>query len=58
MTINIKKLEEILNDNLSIKKRGLLITILLLKDSKPEFTLAKLKSTIKIKDYYQKLQVI
>jgi len=55
MTINIKKLEEILNDNLSIKKRGLLITILLLKDSKPEFTLAKLKSTIKIKDYYQDL---
>jgi len=55
MTINIKKLEEILNDNLSINKRGLLITILLLKDSKPEFTLAKLKSTIKIKDYYQDL---
>ena len=55
MTINIKKLEEILSDNLSIKKRGLLITILLLKDTKPEFTLAKLKSNIKMKDFYQEL---
>ncbi len=55
MTISIKKLEELLNDNLSIKKRGLLITILLLKDSKPEFTLAKLKSSINVKNYYNEL---
>ena len=55
MKINIKKLEELLNDNLSIKKRGLLITILLLKDSKPEFTLAKLKSSINIQKFYKEL---
>ena len=55
MIINIKKKEELLNDNLSVKKRGLLITILLLKDTKPEFTLAKLKTSIKMRDYYQEL---
>lgn len=55
MIINIKNLQQILNDNLSISKRGLLITILLLKDSKPEFTLAKLKSSINIKNYYKEL---
>ena len=44
-----------LNENLTIVQRGLLITILLLKDTKPEYTLAKLKSTIKIKEYHQDL---
>lgn len=55
MTINIKSIQDILNDKLSITQRGLLITILLVKDTKPEFTLAKLKSSIKIKEYYQDL---
>ena len=55
MIINIKNIQEILNDKLSVTQRGLLITILLVKDTKAEFTLAKLKSAIKIKEYYQDL---
>lgn len=55
MTINITNISELLNDKLTITQRGLLITILLVKDTKAEFTLAKLKSTIKIKEYYQDL---
>jgi uncharacterized phage protein (TIGR02220 family) len=55
MIINLKNIQEILNDKLSVTQRGLLITILLVKDTKPEYTLAKLKSTIKIKEYYHDL---
>ncbi len=55
MIIQVQNIKDLLNDELSIEQRGLLITILLLKDTKPEFTLAKLKSEIKIKEHYQNL---
>lgn len=55
MIVRLNNIKEILNSDLSVCQRGLLITILLLKDSKPEYTLAKLKSEIKLKEYYQEL---
>lgn len=55
MIVKLSNIQEILNSDLTICQRGLLITILLLKDSKPEYTLAKLKSEIKMKEYYQDL---
>ena len=55
MTININNIAELLNSDLTVVQRGLLITMLLVKDTKPEYTLAKLKSTIKITEYNQDL---
>ena len=55
MIIKIENIKQLLSSQLSVSQRGLLITILLLKDTKPEYTLAKLKSEIKIKEYYQDL---
>ena len=55
MTININNIKDLLDENLSVAQRGLLITILLVKDAKPEYTLAKLKSTIKMKEFNQDL---
>ena len=55
MVVNIEHISKLLTDDLSIVQRGLLITILLLKDTKPEYTLAKLKQTIKMKEYNQDL---
>lgn len=46
MVINIKNLEEILDDKISLVGRGILITILLLKDKDPKITLAKCKTKI------------
>ena len=58
MKVNITNIGDLLNDKLSVVQRGLLITILLVKDTKPEYTLAKLKSTIKIKEFYQDLIIL
>lgn len=55
MVVKITNIKDILSSKLSITERGLLITILLVKDTKPEYTLAKLKSEIKIKEHYQDL---
>lgn len=46
MTINIKKVSEILDSGLSMTQRGILITILLMKDSTPKLTLAKCKASL------------
>jgi len=58
MIINITQIKDLLNDKLTVVQRGLLITILLVKDTKPEYTLAKLKSEIKIKEFYQDLIIL
>tara|TARA_R110002050_G_scaffold117237_2_gene233988 strand:+ start:373 stop:1119 length:747 start_codon:yes stop_codon:yes gene_type:complete len=58
MIINITNISELLNNKLTVQQRGLLITMLLIKDTKPEYTLAKLKSTIKIKEYHQDLIIL
>tara|TARA_R110000803_G_scaffold210449_1_gene282293 strand:+ start:211 stop:969 length:759 start_codon:yes stop_codon:yes gene_type:complete len=55
MVVNIEHISNLLRDDISIVQRGLLITILLLKDTKPEYTLAKLKQTIKMTEYNQDL---
>jgi len=46
MRVNIKNLKEIVNDGLSITQRGILITILLMKDETPKLTLAKCKASL------------
>ena len=46
MKINIKKVSEILDSGLSMAQRGILITILLMKDSTPKLTLAKCKASL------------
>ena len=46
MKVNIKNLKEIVNDGLSVTQRGILITILLMKDETPKLTLAKCKASL------------
>jgi uncharacterized phage protein (TIGR02220 family) len=46
MIVNVKNLEAILDDKISIAGRGILITILLLKEKDPKITLAKCKTKI------------
>lgn len=46
MKVNVKNLEEILDDRISLVSRGILITILLLRDKDPKLTLAKSKAKI------------
>lgn len=46
MVVNVKNLSDILDDKLSLVERGILITILLLKDKEPKMTLAKAKTKI------------
>lgn len=46
MKVNVKNLEEILDDRISLVGRGILITILLLRDKDPKLTLAKSKAKI------------
>lgn len=55
MKINITQIANLLDSNLTLQQRGLLITILLVKDTSPKFTLAKLKSVIKVTEYHQDL---
>jgi glutaredoxin-related protein len=46
MIINVKNLEDILDDRISLVGRGILITILLLREKDPKLTLAKCKTKI------------
>jgi len=46
MVVNVKNLEGILDDKISLIGRGILITILLLKEKDPKLTLAKCKTKI------------
>ena len=46
MKILIKSLSELLNEKLTLEERGLFITIVLLKDSDPALTLAKVKAKV------------
>ena len=41
MKININSIKELLSEDLSITKRGLLITAILLREDNPKLTLAK-----------------
>jgi len=50
MKILLKNITDILEDKLSMEERGLLITIVLVKDNIPMFTLSKLKTAVKFND--------
>jgi len=51
MILTISNIKELLEENLNLEERGLLVTILLLKDSNHKLTLAKLKTQIKFLQY-------
>jgi uncharacterized phage protein (TIGR02220 family) len=55
MKSRITSISEILNDNLTLIERGILITILLLKDDDPKITLAKCKVKIKFQNVRKEL---
>lgn len=55
MVVKVKGLTAILNDELSMVERGILITILLLRDDDPTLFNAKIKAKIKIAKYRQEL---
>jgi uncharacterized phage protein (TIGR02220 family) len=50
MKIKVKDLKDLLRDDLTLAERGLLLTILLLKDSDPKLTLAKVKAKVNFKN--------
>ena len=47
MELLIKSVQSILDEKISVLKRGILISILLCKDDNPNITLAKFKATCK-----------
>ncbi len=53
--VKLNKLEDILSEDISICQRGLLVTMLLVRESNPKMTLAKFKAIVKIKDYREDL---
>lgn len=55
MEIKLKNIQEILSDKLSLTEKGILITILLLKEDDPKMTLAKVKSKIKMSSVKKEL---
>lgn len=48
MKLNIKSVKEILNLKINMQRRGILITILLLRDDSPKITLAKCRASFNI----------
>lgn len=48
MVLLIKNIADLLNDKLTLEERGILVTILLLKESDPKITLAKVKTKLKM----------
>ena len=55
MKINIKNKTEIVNEKLTITQRGILITIILMKDATPKLTLAKCKASFNFTTYREDL---
>jgi len=55
MEILIKNMQELLDDKLSLIERGLLISILLLKDPDPKITLAKVRAKVKLSQFKTEL---
>ena len=55
MEVHFKELKDLLKSDLSLLMRGIVVTILLLKDDDPKLTLAKFKATVKIKDIREEL---
>ena len=55
MKVKIKNLSDLLSEKISLTERGLMITIVLLKDSDPKLTLAKVRVKVKMKDVCDQL---
>ncbi len=55
MKVTIKSIGQIVDDNLTLEERGILITIIALKDVTPKLTLAKVRSSIKLSKHYESL---
>ena len=55
MELLLKNIKDILNKDLNLLERGILISILLSKDSDKRITLAKFKTTCKISEVKQEL---
>lgn len=55
MKITISNINQILSDKLSLSERGILITMLLLKEDDPKMTLAKVKAKIKLSNHREDL---
>jgi uncharacterized phage protein (TIGR02220 family) len=55
MKIILTKLPELLNDKLTLTERGLLITIILLRDADPKLTLAKVKAKVQLPKFKAEL---
>jgi uncharacterized phage protein (TIGR02220 family) len=51
----INKLEDMLSDNISVCQRGLLVTILLVRESNPKMTWAKFKAIVNVKEHREDL---
>lgn len=58
MQVNISNIRDLSDDSYSIVQRGLLLTILLLKDVDPKLTLAKFKAKVNINDFRANLIVL
>lgn len=55
MKILIDNISDFISKDLNVTERGILLTILLLKDSDPKMTLAKFKTSVKIAEYKQEM---
>ena len=55
MEINIKEIKEIANEKLTMTQRGILITIVLMRDANPKLTLAKCKASLNFTTYKEDL---
>lgn len=55
MKLLLKNIKELVEKDLTVVQRGLLITILLLREDDSKLTLAKFKAKVKISDYKQDL---
>ena len=55
MKVNIKNIKEIANEKLTMTQRGILVTIVLMKDATPKLTLAKCKASLNFTTYKEDL---
>tara|TARA_B100000780_G_scaffold106230_1_gene74372 strand:+ start:1238 stop:1993 length:756 start_codon:yes stop_codon:yes gene_type:complete len=55
MKVNIKEITEIANEKLTMTQRGILITIVLMKDSTPKLTLVKCKASLSFSKHKEDL---
>lgn len=55
MEIGFKNMSQLLDESLTLVERGLLVTILLLRDNDPKLTLAKVKAKVRVNEVKKEL---